>query len=96
MAAKKVGPALAKVLGIKLDYRDPLGKDGDLSRGESVFSVSSADHYAEEEPTAIEWLREIAPTRGGVLKYLHDLFPFTKWILRYNLLWLAGDLVAGM
>ena len=27
--------------------------------------------------------------------YVARLFPFTKWILNYNLTWLTGDLIAG-
>ena len=66
----KIGHGLAKVLGIKLNYRNPTGTE-DLTRGESVFSVSSADTYVEEEPT----LAELAPQFGlyssfmGVLVY---------------------------
>lgn len=91
----KVGHGLAKALGIKLDYRNdtPASK---LSRGESVFSVDSADSYVEHEPTALEWLQEITPTGRDVLTYFHNLFPFTKWILRYNVQWLIGDLIAGI
>ncbi|KAI9845774.1 MAG: Sulfate permease 2 [Thelocarpon superellum] len=94
-AASKAGPVLAKALGIKLDYRDELGK-GDLTRGESVFSVSSADAYIEEEPTAAEWLRNVLPTPSILAQYLYSLFPFTHWITRYNARWFAGDLVAGI
>ncbi|GAA5959499.1 hypothetical protein JCM21900_004521 [Sporobolomyces salmonicolor] len=28
--------------------------------------------------------------------YVSSLFPFTKWILNYNLTWLTGDLIAGI
>ena len=91
----KIGHGLAKVLGIKLDYRDPLGTNTSLSRGESVFSVSSADTYVEEEPDVFEWLREIMPTGEGLRKYCYNLFPFIHWIGRYNAQWLFGDLVAG-
>ena len=59
MAATKVGHTLAKVLGIKLPYRNPTGED--ITRGESVYSVSSADTYVEQEPTAMEWIREVTP-----------------------------------
>ncbi|KAI5365930.1 Putative SLC26A/SulP transporter, STAS domain, sulfate anion transporter, STAS domain superfamily [Septoria linicola] len=91
----KVGHGLAKALGIKLDYRNdsPASK---LSRGESVFSVDSADTYVEHEPTAAEWLREVIPSGRDVLHYFINLFPFTKWILRYNVQWLIGDLIAGI
>lgn len=90
----KVGHGLAKVLGIKLHYRDPTGGDK-LTRGESVFSVSSADAFIEDEPTAAEWLREITPSGKGLLHWAYNLFPFTHWIGRYNGQWLFGDLVAG-
>jgi sodium-independent sulfate anion transporter 11 len=87
----KVGHGLAKVLGIKLDQNsDP------TTRGESVFSVSSADTYVETEPTIWEWISEHAPTGRDILLYLRNLFPFTRWITRYNLQWFFGDLVAGM
>ena len=90
----KVGHALAKVLGIKLDYRDELGQG--LTRGESLYSVSSADNFVEEEPRTIDWLREVVPTGHDWLRYGRGLFPFTHWITRYNAQWLIGDLVAGI
>lgn len=91
----KVGHGLAKVLGIKLEYREenPATK---LTRGESVFSVDSSDSYIEEEPTALEWIRSVLPNGRELLGYLRSLFPFTSWILRYNVQWLFGDLVAGI
>lgn len=91
----KVGHGLAKALGIKLDYRNET-EASKLSRGESVFSVDSGDSYVEEEPTAGDWVRDVVPTGAEVLHYLHNLFPFTRWILRYNLQWFYGDLVAGI
>ena len=91
----KIGHALAKVLRIDLDYRNPHPALNNLSRGESVFSVDSADTYVEEEPTAAEWLREQMPTTRTISNYVQSLFPFTQWISRYNAQWLIGDLVAG-
>ena len=90
----KTGHALAKVLGIKLNYRTPY-PDLAVSRGESVFSVDSADTYVEEEPTVAEWIRGGVPTTHDILGYVHSLFPFTHWITRYNAQWLIGDLIAG-
>lgn len=90
----KIGHGLAKVLGIKLNYRDPTG-DG-LSRGESVFSSSTADTYVEEEPRAVDWLREVTPSGPGLLRWFYNLFPFVHWIGRYNLQWFSGDMVAGI
>jgi sodium-independent sulfate anion transporter 11 len=94
--SSKIGHGLAKVLGIKLDYRNETGVSNKVTRGESVFSVDSADSYVEEEPTAVEWLRSIVPTPREVATYGRNLFPFTRWIMRYNLQWLYGDLVAGI
>lgn len=76
--ATKVGHGLAKALGIKLQYRNPTGDD--LSRGESVYSASTADTYMEQEPSALDWLREVAPTSGTFLRWAYNLFPFVHWI----------------
>jgi sodium-independent sulfate anion transporter 11 len=94
MAATKVGHTLAKVLGIKLQYRNELNEE--IRRGESVFSSQTADTYVEEEPRSTEWVREVLPSGRDLLQYGRSLFPFTHWIGRYNGQWLAGDLVAGM
>ncbi|CAL8575363.1 hypothetical protein XPA_001291 [Xanthoria parietina] len=93
--ATRAGHGLAKVLGIKLHYRNPQGLD-DLSRGESVYSVSSADTYVEHEPSTGEWVRSIVPSGRGLLLWAYNLFPFVHWIGRYNLQWMYGDLVAGI
>ena len=92
--ATKVGHGLAKFLGIKLQYRDPTGEEN-LTRGESVFSVSTADTFVEQEPTSLEWIRDTAPTGRTFKNWAYGLFPFTHWITRYNTSWLVGDLVAG-
>lgn len=95
MAATKIGHTLAKYLGIKLDYRNEL-LDDEIRRGESVFSSKTADAYVEQEPTSLEWIRETLPSGPELVTYTRSLFPFTHWIGRYNLQWLAGDLVAGI
>lgn len=92
MSATKVGHGLAKVLGIKLDDQNQHDK---VTRGESAYSVDSADTYIDEEPTVGEWLSDVTPTPSGILHYFINLFPFTHWITRYNLQWFYGDLVAG-
>lgn len=92
--ATKVGHGLAKVLGIKLHYRNPTG-EAKITRGESVFSVSSADTYVEKEPTSLEWIRSVAPSGRTFINWTYSLFPFIHWMDRYNLQWLSGDLVAG-
>lgn len=92
--ATKAGHFAAKALGIKLQYRDEIQED--LTRGESVFSVQTADTFVEQEPTTGEWVREVIPNGQQMIAYGRSLFPFTYWIGRYNLQWLIGDLVAGI
>ncbi|KAJ9655092.1 hypothetical protein H2198_005948 [Neophaeococcomyces mojaviensis] len=92
-SSTKIGHGLAKGLGIKVEqFSGPAG----VTRGESTYSVSTADTYVEEEPRTIDWLRDLVPTGSDITTYGRSLFPFTKWITRYNLQWLAGDLVAGI
>lgn len=91
--ATKIGHALAKVLGIKLSYRNPTGEV--LTRGESALSQSTAETFVEAEPTSWEWIRSIIPSGSQLGRYVYSLFPFTHWIGRYNVQWLYGDLVAG-
>lgn len=88
MAAK-----VANFIGIRPNYRDPAAEE--VTRGESGYSVSTADTYVEDEPTALEWIRHVAPDGPGIGRWAYSLFPFVHWIDRYNLQWLYGDLVAG-
>ncbi|KAI0482338.1 sulfate permease [Xylariaceae sp. FL0804] len=88
----QIGHGLAKVLGIKLE--EPQSED--LQRGESVFSIQTADTFFERPPTTGQLLKEITPTGRDVLQYFKSLFPFLSWIGFYNVQWLMGDLVAGI
>jgi len=90
----RIGHGLANALGIKLQYRNPTSEDK-ITRGESVFSISTADTYVEDEPSSLEWICQVAPTGRTFIDWLYHLFPFTHWIGRYNLTWLSGDLIAG-
>lgn len=90
----KTGHILAKVLGIKLQYRKEIPED--LTRGESVFSIQTADTFVEDQPTSAEWVREALPSGHDLVQYCRSLFPFLSWIGRYNLQWFFGDLVAGI
>ena len=92
--ATKLGHGLAKGLGIRLNERQ--AQDDALTRGESAFSHGSSDTYHEDEPSAIDWVKELFPSWAFWGTYARNLFPFTRWIMRYNLQWLAGDLVAGI
>lgn len=96
-STSKIGHTLAKGLGIKIPYRDPLGSEADpVTRGESVFTSGTAETYIEPEPTVIGWIQEQIPNTHDVFSYFVSLFPFLKWITRYNTQWFIGDLVAGM
>lgn len=95
----KAGHLLAKGLGIKVAYRDPLGATTDpVTRGESTFSVGTAETYSynEPEPTSIDWICEVTPSFRQFINYFISLLPFLNWITRYNMQWLIGDLVAGI
>ncbi|TAQ90207.1 hypothetical protein B7494_g1505 [Chlorociboria aeruginascens] len=94
MAATKIGHGLAKALGIKLQYRNELNEE--IRRGESVFSIQTADTFVEEEPRTVEWVLDTLPTGREIVAYCRSLFPFLNWIGSYNLQWLFGDLVAGI
>ncbi|RMZ74776.1 hypothetical protein DV737_g5751, partial [Chaetothyriales sp. CBS 132003] len=91
----KIGHRLAQVLHIDLDERQQQ-REATLTRGESAYSASTADTYVEEEPRTIDWIKEHTPTKHGLVTYALSLFPFLKWIHRYNLQWLIGDLIAGI
>ena len=93
-SSTKLGHGIAKVLRLKLNERQ--AQDDALTRGESTYSQSTGETYVEEEPRSIEWIEELVPNKRQARQYFINLFPFTKWILRYNLVWLAGDLVAGI
>lgn len=90
----KIGHGIAKILGIKLEHHHP--PDAALTRGESAYSVDTADTYYEEEPRTADWVKQYVPTGHDIGQYFISLFPFTKWILHYNLQWFIGDFVAGV
>jgi sodium-independent sulfate anion transporter 11 len=54
-----------------------------------------APHY-ESDPTVLEWLSDVLPSKSQFGQYLIRLLPFTQWIRHYNFQWFWGDLVAGM
>lgn len=99
-ALTSLGHGLAKVFGIRLEYRDTdryvKAKHASITRGESTFSAASADSYVEHEPHTLDWFREITPSGGQLWSFAKSLFPFTTWIHRYNLVWFTGDMIAGV
>src|SRR5947208_2126587 len=92
--ASTIGHTAAKLLGIKLQGKEPIGDE--LTRGESIFSIQTSDTFIEEQPTSLEWILSQLPSRRDTTNYLLSLFPFLSWIGHYNVQWLIGDLVAGM
>lgn len=92
----KIGHGLAKFFNIKLQPNEPYvdevpGEDSVVSGG----SGYPTDTFVEEPVHVSDWFQSIAPTKKGAYNYVYSLFPFLHWIGRYNLIWLAGDLVAG-
>jgi len=95
-AATKIGHGLARVFDIKLQYRENPEAQEKVTRGESTFSVGTADTYVEHEPSSLDWLRDGTPGPASIKHYIVSLFPFIHWIGKYNLQWFIGDLVAGV
>ncbi|KAG9234090.1 sulfate permease 2 [Amylocarpus encephaloides] len=93
-APSRVSNIAAKFLGINTNYREEPPES--VTRGESVVSDSTVETYVEEDPTSIQWVRDVLPTSGTAKRYFKELFPFLSWITRYNTQWLAGDLIAGL
>lgn len=82
-----------KVLGIDPNERYAHQPD-DLDR-HAYDVLHPADIYLEQEPTVGEWIKELAPTREGIVDYVVSLFPSATWLPRYKAAWLLGDIVAG-
>lgn len=93
MAASKAGAVLAKILGI--DLETSTRHQTQELHDHVVNAISPYEPYYEEDPTVKEWLLEQVPTKQGSSRYVKSLFPFTKWILRYNTRWLISDAIAG-
>ncbi|KAI9784177.1 MAG: Sulfate permease 2 [Geoglossum umbratile] len=89
----KIGHGLAKVLRIKLNRNEA---PENASGGDSVISITTASTFVEEEPTSEEWIRDLLPDSAEIKQYFVSLFPFLKWITRYNSTWFLGDTVAGL
>lgn len=51
--------------------------------------------YHEDDPSVAEWFKDLVPSSAGVAEYVRELFPSAQWVRRYNVSWLAGDLIAG-
>jgi sodium-independent sulfate anion transporter 11 len=60
------------------------------------FLENHGNQHVDPEPTVGEWLRSLAPTKRDCVQYIDESFPFSKWILNYNISWFTGDLIAGL
>ncbi|KAA8913056.1 hypothetical protein TRICI_003293 [Trichomonascus ciferrii] len=60
--------------------------------------VDSVLEYDEPLPSTVTWTREKVYDNflSRVKNYVISLFPIAQWIYRYNLIWLYGDLIAGI
>ena len=83
---------VGKVFGI---HPDPYGTHDYHNADSSIAAQANVEPYDEADPTVGEWFRSITPSAHSVGLYFYNLFPFLRWITRYNLTWLAGDLIAG-
>jgi solute carrier family 26 (sodium-independent sulfate anion transporter), member 11 len=91
MAPKKTFIRKIPIVGQYKEDRDK------RERQDTFFaSLHSNSGYLESEPTVLGWIKGKAPSKNGTKKYITDTFPFLKWLRRYNLQWLLGDLVAGL
>lgn len=64
-------------------------------RNDEIPPITNADPFLEPEPTIGEFIEEITPSLRDIGLYFYNLFPFLSWILKYNLTWALGDLIAG-
>ena len=68
------------------------------ARAASLTNIAQdtiGETYIEQDPSVLEWFRDLVPTSQDVADYARGLFPSARWIPRYNLHWLAGDAIAG-
>ncbi|KAF8425615.1 sulfate transporter family-domain-containing protein [Tirmania nivea] len=86
----QLGHGLAKAL--KIDLQTP----GSSQPKDRNGPLDIEDTYVEEDPTVEEWMREHCLTAKGAWNFFLGLFPFINWIGRYNKVWFAGDLIAGV
>lgn len=88
---QRLGTFARKVLRVEpIEEKGRLPAEVDLKVQETLNTS-----YLENEPTIQEWLGQLVPTKQGLSTYLHNLFPCVSWMRRYNLRWLAWDIIAG-
>lgn len=61
------------------------------------YNDTEANRLGVPYVSSYDWLRDLVQSPGSrAVDYLDSIFPFTKWILSYNLQWFIGDLIAGL
>jgi sodium-independent sulfate anion transporter 11 len=89
---------------IKMYLREKIRKTFDASSEKCSDRTASLEHiaretinqtYLEDDPSVAEWICGLVPSSADVADYVSELFPSARWTRRYNLHWLAGDIVAG-
>ncbi|KAI1412528.1 sulfate permease II [Hypoxylon sp. FL1857] len=93
MVASRIGSALGKGLGIDVDAHKSQVPDNLVRRGAELISPS--EPFIEELPTIKGWFLSQASNGRDIVSYVVGLFPFVKWIGRYNMRWLFADAAAG-
>ncbi|PKS05015.1 hypothetical protein jhhlp_008381 [Lomentospora prolificans] len=76
---------IAKLVGINVDAHKP--------RSPTDLPPNA---YIETPAGTKEFLKDHTPGATGIKNYVLSLFPFLTWIHHYNLVWLMGDLIAGI
>lgn len=76
---------LAKLVGINVD-----------AHNDRIPNDLPATAYVERPAHTKEFVKGHTPGASGIKHYLISLFPFLTWIHHYNLIWLIGDLIAGI
>lgn len=49
----------------------------------------------DPDPTVLDWMKDLCPSKSNLWLYLVGLFPFLKWVRHYNRQWFLGDVIAG-
>lgn len=61
------------------------------------YNDTEANRIGVPYVSSRDWLSDVFSEPGRkTSEYFDALFPFTKWILSYNLQWFIGDLIAGI
>jgi sodium-independent sulfate anion transporter 11 len=62
---------------------------------EQIAKETINETYREDDPSVADWFKDLVPSSAGVAEYVRELFPSARWIRRYNISWLMGDVIAG-